>query len=128
MRTKVIATGLLAGSALGGISAPATAADLPVKVEPVAPQQVSGYLAMEAGFSWMKNGGTYYFTDSGYSGSDNKWMVNGAARVNVWWGRNYSTQFDVWGGFDSFGRNQNENKGVNATINLGAHYSYRDAR
>ena len=91
MRKSQILWALLASSAL---AAPAVAADYPVKAPMVQNQQVSGYLEMEGGFAWNNN----HVFDNGYS--DNKWMVNGAGRVNVWWGRNYSTQFDVWGGFD----------------------------
>jgi len=48
--------------------------------------------------------------------------------VNVWWCRNYSTQFDGGGGFDSFGLSNGDNNGVIANVNLGGHYSYRDAQ
>ena len=125
MRKSQVLWGLLASSAL---VAPAVAADMPIKAPMEQYQQVSGYLEMEGGFAWQNNRGSNPFWDVGYSGSDNKWMVNGAGRVNVWWGRNYSTQFDVWGGFDSFARNNNNNNGVIANVNMGAHFSYRDAQ
>ena len=122
-RNNQMLWGLLASSAL---VAPAVAADMPIKAPMVQNQQVSGYLEMEGGFAWQDNSGSRF--DNSYSGSDNKWMVNGAGRVNVWWGRNYSTQFDVWGGFDSFARSNNDNRGVIANVNVGAHFSYRDAQ
>src|SRR5205085_2941995 len=105
MDTRTRLASLLASSALASFAVPAYAADMPLKAAPIVQQPVSGYLEMEAGFSWMDN--RVHWIDEGYSrhGTDNKWLVNGASRVNVWWGRNYSTQFDVWGGFDSFGRN-----------------------
>ena len=41
-------------------------------------------------------------------------------------GPNLSTQFDVWGGVDDFGRGHDSgNNGVIANFNLGGHFSYR---
>src|SRR6476661_11146419 len=122
MRKSQVLWTLLTSSAL---VAPAFAADIPVKAPSAEWQQVSGYLEMEGGFAWQDNRGGNPFQsnrlgfDIGYSGRDNKWMANGAARVNVWWVRNYSTQFDVWGGLDSFGRTNGNNNGVIANVNLG---------
>jgi hypothetical protein len=129
-RTK-ITIALLASSALVAPFAfePARAADMtPILKAParaaIAP--ISGYLEMEGGFAWNDNRGTNPGWDAGYSGTDRKWLFNGAGRVNWWIGPNLSTQFDVWGGADDFGRtSSNGNGGVIANVNLGGHVSYR---
>jgi hypothetical protein len=136
--TKKLTIALLASSALVGpaIFDAALAADMaPLLKAPeraaVAP--ISGYLEMEAGFAWQdnRNGNTLNLDcfNCGYSGTDRKWMFNGAGRVNWWIGPNLSTQFDVWGGADDFGRGTDQgsgfNNGVIANFNLGNHFSYR---
>jgi hypothetical protein len=131
MKTKKILTALLATSAL---AAPALAADLaPVlKAPPPAIPTVSGYLEIEGGGGWLSN--TQDSVGIHWHGHDDKWTVNGAGRVNVWWNRDVSTQFDVWGGFDSFSRRtvdfgygqpRSLNQGVTTSFNAGAHLSYR---
>jgi hypothetical protein len=137
MMTKKLTIALLASSALVGpaILDAALAADMLVKApERAAVTPISGYLEMEGGFAWNENRGNNPLqqlmrSDPGYgvfSGSDRKWMFNGAGRVNWWIGPNLSTQFDVWGGVDSFGRGHNSgNLGVIANSNLGGHFSYR---
>jgi hypothetical protein len=134
MRKTRFFAGLLATSA---IVSPAFAADMTPLLK--APQKaavapISGYLEMEAGFAWNdnRNGALHDpggLGDLGYSGTDRKWMFNGAARVNWWVGPNLSTQFDVWGGADDFGRGTDSgsgfNNGVIVNFNLGSHFSYR---
>jgi hypothetical protein len=134
MRKTRFFAGLLATSA---IVSPAFAADMtPLLKAPARPAvaPISGYLEMEGGFAWQDNRNGHYGNvidiDSGYSGTNNKWLFNGAGRVNWWVGPNLSTQFDVWGGVDDFGRGSNSgssgfNNGVIANINLGGHFSYR---
>ncbi len=134
MRKNRFLTGLLASSALVGPAAfnAALAADMAPTFkapERAAVAPISGYLEMEAGFAWMRNDGTLRDrpeNDFGYSGTDRTWVFNGAGRVNWWVGRNLSTQFDVWGGADSFGRGHDSgNNGVMVNFNLGDHLSYR---
>jgi hypothetical protein len=139
MMTKKLTIALLATSALIGpaILDAALAADMTPLLK--APQKaavapISGYLEMEAGFAWNdnRNGqatfGTANVTET-FSGTDRKWMFNGAGRVNWWVGPNLSTQFDVWGGVDDFGRGTEQGRGFNngviVNFNLGNHFSYR---
>jgi hypothetical protein len=135
MRKKRFLTALLASSAL---ASPVLAADMTPLLKAPARATVtpiSGYLEMEGGFAWQdnRNGNLLspdFSGDSGYSGTNNKWLFNGASRVNWWVGPNLSTQFDVWGGVDSFGRGSSSggsgaNNGVIANANLGGHFSYR---
>ena len=135
MKSKTLIAALLASTALAG--APAYAADMPARPAFKAPQPqrpaVSGYLEMEAGYSWLSNTAQDY--DSvpvvfAFSGKDQKWLFNGAARVNVWLGESLSTQFDIWGGYDTFkkqdqGYGEPIARGSAANVNLGGHLSYR---
>jgi hypothetical protein len=96
----------------------------------VLPKQiVSGYLETEFGASWMRN--TFTDDNATDTGNDRTWLFAGAGRVNVWWGQNWSTQFDVWGGADTFARqflftsSPNASRGMLANGNIGAHASYR---
>jgi hypothetical protein len=94
---------------------------------------VSGYLEIEGGYAWERNTGSDPRFDvvDRLSGTDSKWLINGAGRVNWWLAPTLSTQFDVWGGFDSFqrqgipGSTGDFSRGTSASFNIGQHLSYR---
>lgn len=120
----------------GGI---AVAADLPVRMAPAEPAPifttVSGYVEAGLGIGWQRNTltSTYAYGDNGFdsyreSGSDQKWSIEGAGRVNVWMAPNFSVQTDVWGSGDSTKIKNCTGCGSasDTSFNIGTHLSYRD--
>jgi hypothetical protein len=131
MNTRALIAGLMASTALAGTPLLAGAADLTPAYK--APQQtrqmVSGYLELEAGYAWMNNRNEE--EEETFTGKDRKWLINGAGRVNVWLGSTLTTQFDVWGGADTFAKQKRFEDGPRdpvgnvANFNVGAHLSHR---
>ena len=129
MKTKALVAGLMASTALAGMLLPTDAADLTPAYK--APQQtrqmVSGYLEIEAGYAWMNNREADDISSD--DSNSRKWLINGAGRVNVWLGSTVTTQFDVWGGADTFAKQSNGGSsnpiGNVANVNVGAHLSHR---
>jgi hypothetical protein len=103
----------------------ARAADLgamPTKAplaEPV--PALSGYLELYTGGAWNHE------TETGETENSRAWVIGGAGRVNYWWSRNASVQFDVQGDGASYtGQTSGPTRFSAHSELIGAHVNWRN--
>ena len=90
-------------------------------VEPQLP--LSGYVELYTGY------GENHEDESGGTETSRAWVLGGAGRVNYWWSRNASIQFDVQGDGASYSGNTSGPTRFSAQSYLiGGHVSWRDER
>lgn len=100
----------------------ARAADLPVKAPVAEPiPALSGYLELYTGGAWNHE------SETGETENSRAWVIGGAARVNYWWSRNWSVQFDVQGdGGNYTGQTTGPSRFSAHEDLIAAHVSWRD--